>query len=113
MPVRLCAIVSIAGTVSPLHFDPHENILAQVVGSKYVRLYSPAQSTPLYPHLEGMHKNSSQVDVEAPDLARFPLFAQAPYVECVLQAGEALFIPLRWWHYVRSLETSFSVSFWF
>jgi lysine-specific demethylase 8 len=30
----------------------------------------------------------------------------------VLEAGEMLFIPLKHWHYVRSLTASFSVSFW-
>lgn len=36
-------------TVSPLHHDPHHNILAQIHGHKYVRLYSPAQTPNLYP----------------------------------------------------------------
>ncbi|XVF04650.1 hypothetical protein REPUB_Repub05bG0102800 [Reevesia pubescens] len=50
-----------AGTVTPLHHDPHHNILAQIVGKKYVRLYSASYSEELYPYGETMLKNSSQV----------------------------------------------------
>jgi lysine-specific demethylase 8 len=52
------------------------------------------------------------VRVEAPDLAAYPAFAAATYAELVLAPGDVLFIPAGHWHYVRSLETSFSVSFW-
>lgn len=34
------------------------------------------------------------------------------FVDCILEEGEMLYIPPKWWHYVRSLTTSFSVSFW-
>jgi hypothetical protein len=44
--------------------------------------------------------------------APFPLFGSAPYTECILRPGEMLYIPPGCWHYVRSLSTSFSVSFW-
>lgn len=54
----------------------------------------------------------AQVDVENPDVVQFPDFLNASYQECVLEPGDVLFIPKQHWHYVRSLELSFSVSFW-
>lgn len=39
-------------------------------------------------------------------------FKKAEYVEGILEPGDGLFIPVGWWHYVRSLDVSFSVSFW-
>jgi [protein]-arginine 3-hydroxylase / protease len=81
------------GTVSPLHHDPYHNLLAQVVGSKYIRLYAPDQSSRLYPHA-GMMSNTSQVNVEKIDDDRFPNFRDAKYVECILKAGQVLYIPV-------------------
>ncbi|KAG0276996.1 hypothetical protein BGZ95_006704 [Linnemannia exigua] len=120
------------GTVSPMHTDPYHNLLAQAVGRKYIRLYAPKETPKLYcfgdesRNEEGqegegqegeggssMLGNTSQVNVEEPDLKRHPLFAEAEYVETILGPGDMLYIPFQWWHYIRSLSTSFSVSFWF
>ncbi|XP_023572018.1 jmjC domain-containing protein 5 isoform X2 [Octodon degus] len=88
-----------AGTVSPLHQDPQQNFLAQ-------------DSEALYPHETHLLHNTSQVDVENPNLEQFPRFAEAPFLSCILAPGEILFIPVKYWHYVRALDLSFSVSFW-
>ncbi|XP_030337618.1 bifunctional peptidase and arginyl-hydroxylase JMJD5 isoform X1 [Strigops habroptila] len=100
------------GTISPLHQDPQQNFLAQVFGRKYIRLYSPQDSENLYPHESQILHNTSQVDVEDPDLVKFPNFRKAASQSCILMPGQVLFIPVKYWHYVRSLDTSFSVSFW-
>ena len=107
---------------------------AQVVGRKRITMYHARHSAAMYPHT-GMMSNTSQVDAEAPDGDAFPLFLKAPFWQCELSAGEMfvclprrhslrfaslgwpasphrLYIPPKFWHHVRSLETSFSVSFW-
>ncbi|KAH0631701.1 hypothetical protein JD844_019448 [Phrynosoma platyrhinos] len=101
-----------AGTISPLHHDPQQNFLVQVMGRKYIRLYSPQQSDWLYPHEGTLLHNTSQVDVEDPDFEKFPKFQAAIFQECILSPGQVLFIPVGHWHYIRALDTSFSVSFW-
>ena len=110
--VTLNAWFGPGGTVSPLHFDLRHNLLAQVVGRKYICLFSPEFSQHLYPDNCGLMPNNSRVNFEYPDLEQHPLFAEAPGLECELRAGEMLYIPPRFWHFVRSECTSFSVSFW-
>ncbi|XP_021718898.1 lysine-specific demethylase JMJ30-like [Chenopodium quinoa] len=101
-----------AGTVTPLHHDPHHNLLAQVVGKKYVRLYAASLSEELYPHSETMLRNSSQIDLDDIDDNAFPKVRDLEFMDCILDEGDMLYIPPKWWHYVRSLTPSLSVSFW-
>ncbi|KAF5282466.1 hypothetical protein FQA39_LY17581 [Lamprigera yunnana] len=100
------------GTVSPLHYDPKDNLLAQVYGTKQILLYSPMDSDKLYPHKDKLLFNTAQVDPYAPEIEKFPKFSSTTAYKCLLKPGEMLYIPLKWWHHVTALDKSFSVSFW-
>ena len=110
--VRINAWFGPPGTVSPLHYDPPHNLLCQVIGRKYIRLYNPSFTSCLYPHEDKLLHNTSRIDIEKPDYISFPKFKEAKFIETILSPGQMLYIPPGWWHFVKSLELSFSVSFW-
>jgi hypothetical protein len=95
------------GTVTPLHHDIPDILLCQVIGAKRMAMIAPSQKPYLYNSV-GVY---SDVDYEAPDLMKFPMFAAAEALEFTLMPGDALFIPAQWWHFVKSLSASMSVSF--
>lgn len=99
------------GTISPMHYDPKHNFLCQVFGTKKIILASPDDSEYLYPHGD-IFSNTSQVNAENLDFREFPLTRNAKFYHLTLQEGECLYMPPKWWHYIRAESKSFSVSFW-
>jgi hypothetical protein len=97
-----------AVTVAP-HFDCKDNIACVVAGRRRFTLFPPEQVSNLYVgplHSTPQGVPISMVDVEDPDLVRYPRYAQAleqAYV-AELEPGDAIYIPYLWWHGVRSLE---------
>jgi hypothetical protein len=96
-----------SGTITPLHHDTADLILAQIVGRKRITLIPADQKSLVYNHI-GVF---GQVDCEQPDLIRHPLYRYVNKTVFDLNPGEALFIPVGWWHHVRALDISISVSF--
>jgi len=106
--------ISAPGTLTPLHHDLAENIFLQLVGRKRFLLYPPAASPWLYSYpFASALPNYSRVDPENIDEQRFPLSRAVSPIEVVLEPGEALYLPSRWWHHVRTLDVSVSYNFWF
>lgn len=104
-------------TLSPLHFDPLDNLLMQIVGRKRVFLYPNDRDNNSgswhYAGFDGNQYNTSPVDPSNPNYLEYPSFQAAPTpYECVIEPGDVLFIPAKWWHHVRSLSWSASANVW-
>lgn len=95
------------GTITHLHHDLTSGFLVQVRGRKLVKLISSLEQPNMYPMLNYY----SPVNAESPDYQQFPLYAHVKPIEVIIEPGDVLFIPVGWWHYVRALESSISLSF--
>jgi hypothetical protein len=95
-----------AGTVSPLHRDEVNVFLCQVRGRKRIRFVASSQLHRVY----NRRSFYSEVNAERPDLERFPRFAGLRVLEAVVGPGDVAFIPVGWWHHVRALDVSISVT---
>jgi Cupin-like domain len=99
------------GTFTPLHHDGNNILFCQVAGRKEFYLVSPWE-TELLHRAEGYYAHArvplgmDNEGVRPPD----DVF-KWPAERIVLGPGEALFLPVGWWHQVRSLDVSVSISF--
>jgi hypothetical protein len=96
-----------AGTITPLHHDPMNLMMAHIYGRKQWRLISP-NATPLLYNNVGVF---SEVDLENPDYDKNSLFREVQVLETVLEPGEVMFVPVGWWHQVKALDISLALSF--
>jgi ribosomal protein L16 Arg81 hydroxylase len=95
------------GTLTPLHHDMTNNFMAQAYGRKLVTLIPSCDISYVY----NEQHCYSPVDCGAPDLARFPLFRRASVIHCEIGPGDLLFLPIGWWHCVKGLSISMTVTF--
>jgi len=94
------------GTVTPWHHDLTNNILLQVVGRKRVRMVA-SHDTPLMRNHR--HCFSSW---GSGDLLPGPARGDKPAVlECEIGPGDAVFLPIGWWHHVDGLDQHIGMSF--
>jgi hypothetical protein len=97
------------GTFTPLHFDLTNNLLAQVTGTKRVILVPPSQTAQM---AHRRHVFSDVHDLTDPaQLAVHPAARDVLRYEVVLNPGDLLFIPLGWWHQLRSESFSTMLTY--
>lgn len=98
-----------------VHNDRDHNLACVVGGRRRFLLFPPDQVGNLYVGPLDNPPPLSLVDPEAPDLDRFPRFADALAAAQVaeLEPGDALFMPRHWWHHVTSRDPyNAMVNYW-
>ncbi|MCD9027267.1 cupin-like domain-containing protein [Luteimonas sp. BDR2-5] len=93
----------------PTHQDLPDNLACVVAGRRRVTLFPPEQLGNLYIgplEFTPAGQPVSLVDPDAPDLQRFPRFAEAWRHALVaeLGPGDAVLIPGMWWHHMAALD---------
>jgi ribosomal protein L16 Arg81 hydroxylase len=94
------------GTVTPLHHDGLNIFFGQILGRKLFKLIPPFDMGKVYVE----RVSFSGVDLGKVDYREFPLMRGASILEVVVEPGAFLFIPVGWWHWVKALDISISVS---
>lgn len=101
------------------HYDMSPNLAVVVAGRRQFTLFPPDQIDNLYigpVDRTVAGQPTSMVDPHAPDLDRFPRFAEAMRHALVaeLEPGDAIYIPTLWWHGVRAeAPVNVLVNYWY
>jgi hypothetical protein len=96
-----------AGTITPFHHDLTNNFMAQVIGRKRVKL-APSWDMPL---MANDFHVFSRLDGRVVPSAPQPGLGEPQVLECMLNPGEILFLPVGCLHFVEGVEISVTVSF--
>ncbi|KAF9055295.1 Clavaminate synthase-like protein [Hymenopellis radicata] len=120
-------------SVTSIHSDPYENIYTVVRGAKYFTLLPPSEGWSLrerlYPHAQYVRDTESgqlKIQPSPPSTPgvrwsslRDPMASNAfpetaHPIHITVRAGESLYLPAGWWHYVQqSNETTIALNWWY
>ena len=89
------------------HFDLSDNIAVVATGKRRFILFPPQATGDLYVgplNVTLAGQPVSMVNPLAPDLERYPRFADAQKLALVadLEPGDAIYVPTLWWHHVQA-----------
>lgn len=94
-----------SGTITPWHHDLTNNLLVQIMGRKRLTLASPAQTPLMRNHCHCYSEFGQNAACLPTDSGRRPHL-----LHCDLAPGEAIFLPIGWWHHVEALDVSASLT---
>ncbi|RMA65715.1 cupin-like domain-containing protein [Ulvibacter antarcticus] len=78
-------------------------------GNKSVTLFSPEQTKYLYKVPFAVH-NLETIDMDRPDFNKYPALQNVIGIQAEMKAGDALYMPSGYWHYIKYLDGGFSIT---
>lgn len=101
------------GALTPLHREIADNFFCVFSGEKEFVLFPANETRNLYalsvlsgaPHF-------SHVEPRDSDLSRFPRVSKVTPWRCTLRAGDAIYVPRRWWHAVSTSQPAVGMGYW-
>jgi hypothetical protein len=111
------------GVLSSSHYDGTRNFITMVKGAKRYILAPPRECSKLgvipsikspmyrhsilnYRHFDYLHDKEQSADMSDKERAWLQKAAGSQAVETVLKAGEVMYLPCNWFHYIASLQRS-------
>ncbi len=94
-----------------MHYDMDlaNNFHFNFSGEKRVILYPPEETKYLY-KVPCSIVSMEILNMDDPDLEKYPALALAKGYEVTLKHGEALYIPSKWWHFIKYESPCFSLT---
>ena len=119
--------MGLAPTYTPLHRDPNPNLFLQLAGRKIVKLFPPDVGASIFAEVQeklGRNASSAFRGAEMMHGKEKELLEQEVWdrknnsedeLEAILDQGQALFIPLGWWHSIKGVGNGVTASanWWF
>ncbi len=97
------------GTFTPLHHDLNNNLLVQLMGTKRLFLLPPDETSKL---ANNDFVFSDVHDIMSDDkVAQYPEVLSARCYHVDIHPGDALFMPVGWWHQVEALSFSAMLTY--
>lgn len=81
------------------HFHGHKNVI----------LFPPDQTKYIYRIPHSVH-NLESIDLDTPDFKKYPGLKYLNGLEANMEHGDALYMPSGYWHYIKYLDGSFSLT---
>lgn len=112
-----------APTYTPLHRDPNPNLFVQLAGTKIIRLYKPDVGRAIFATVQEKVEGNASATLRGEEMMQGAEKKALEEVvwqddseygklawETVVNSGDALFIPLGWWHSIKGIGSGMTGS---